>query len=87
MMDILITILLVLTGILSLICYVSVLYQMWTENMILGICCLVGTFCTGLGSLVLFIWGWLQPDLRANMITWTFAQIVFTALIFLRGGF
>jgi len=82
-MDILITILLVLTGGVNLICYVSVLCQMWTENMTLGICCLVGTFCTGIGSLVLFIWGWLQPDLRANMITWTLAQVIFTLVYFL----
>ena len=79
-MDILIIILLVLSGIVSLICYVSVMCQMWTENMTLGICCLVGTFCTGLGGLALFIWGWFQPDLRANMVAWTLSQVVFAVL-------
>ena len=85
-METLLITLMVITGIFNLICYVSVLIQMWTENMTLGICCLVGTFCTGLGGLALFIWGWCQHELRPTMTAWTIGQVIMAILWLSHGG-
>lgn len=81
-MEILITILLVITGLVNLACFVLVIKELWTENMVYGILCLVGTFITGIGGLALFIWGWFQQELRPVMIAWTVGQVIFTTLYF-----
>ncbi len=80
-METLTLILLVITGIINLICFIAVLKELWTENMVFGSLCLVGTFITGIGSLVLFIWGWFQQELRPIMIAWTISQVVMVILL------
>ena len=86
-METLIIIFMVLTGIVNIICFISVLKELWTENMAFGILCLIGTLVTGIGGLVLFIWGWFQQELRPIMIAWTIGQIIMTALMFAYRGF
>ena len=79
-MNTILIILMVLTGIVNIICFIGVLKELWTENTVLGILCLIGTFITGIGSLVLFVWGWFQQELRPIMITWTIAQVIMAVL-------
>jgi len=79
-MDILLTILLVLFGIFNICCYVILLTSLWTENMALGIGVLVGTFITGIGGLILYVWGWMQSDQRPLMCMWTVSQVLFAIL-------
>jgi len=79
-MDILITILLVLFGIVNICCFIAVLISLWQENMLLGIACLVGLFITGIGGLILYVWGWFQSEHRPTMITWTISQVIFTII-------
>jgi hypothetical protein len=86
-MEALILILLVITGILNLICFIAVLKELWTENTLLGILCLIGTFFTGVGGLVLFIWGWFQQELRPVMIAWTIGQVIMAILLVAYGAF
>lgn len=86
-METLTLILLVITGIVNIICFIAVLKELWTENMVFGILCLVGTFITGIGSLVLFIWGWFQQELRPIMIAWTIGQIIMAVLLVAYGAF
>jgi len=86
-METLTLILLVITGIVNLICFIAVLKELWTENMVFGILCLAGTFITGIGSLVLFIWGWCQQELRPTMIAWTIGQLIMVILLVAYGAF
>jgi hypothetical protein len=79
-METLLIILMVITGIINLICFIAVLKELWTENMVFGILCLVGTCITGIGSLALFIWGWFQHELRPVMIAWTIGQVIMIVL-------
>lgn len=83
----LLIILMVLTGIVNIICFIGVLKELWTESMVLGILCLIGTFITGIGGLVLFIWGWFQQELRPLMIAWTIGQVVMFVLMLAYGVF
>lgn len=80
-METLTLILLVITGIINLICFIAVLKELWTENTLFGILCLIGTFFTGIGGLVLWIWGWCQQELRTVMIAWTISQIIMAILV------
>ena len=77
----------VLTGIVNIICFIGVLKELWTENMVLGILCLIGTFITGIGGLILFVWGWFQQELRPLMIAWTTGQVVMFILMLAYGAF
>ena len=86
-METLLIILMVLTGIVNIICFICVLKELWTENMVLGILCLIGTFITGIGGLVLFVWGWFQQELRPLMIAWTTGQVVMFILMLAYGAF
>lgn len=86
-METLLIILMVLTGIVNIICFIGVLKELWTENMVIGILCLIGTFITGIGGLVLFVWGWFQQELRPIMITWTIGQVVMFVLMLAYGVF
>ena len=83
----LLIILMVLTGIVNIICFIGVLKELWTESMVFGILCLIGTFITGVGGLVLFVWGWFQQELRPIMITWTIGQVVMFILMLAYGVF
>lgn len=86
-MEALTLILLIITGIVNLICFIGVLKELWAENTLFGILCLIGTFFTGVGGLVLFIWGWCQQELRTIMIAWTIGQIIMAILLVAYGAF
>jgi hypothetical protein len=48
-------------GVVSLLCYFYVLYQMFTNaETVMGVICLVGLCLLGLGALVAFIYGWVK---------------------------
>ena len=77
----------VITGIVNIICFIGVLKELWSENTVFGILCLIGTFITGIGGLVLFVWGWFQHELRPIMIAWTIGQVVMLVLMLAYGAF
>ena len=71
--------LLTVGGIGSLVCFVVVLIQMFKrEQTVLGIACIVLTLCSGIGSLIAFVYGWMKStewQLQNVMLAWT-ASIV-----------
>ena len=71
--------------IVGLVCYVVVIKELWDDNSTYGIIILVTTLCTGIGGLVLFIWGWFQQELRGIMIIWTVASLILIATQLLFG--
>jgi len=84
-MDIIITILLVALGLVSLVCWIMVLIQMFkTQGALHGI---LGIIC----ALYAFIWGWMKAtelNLKNIMLVWTgciviqiLLQIVFVAVV------
>ena len=85
-MDVLNTIIQILLMICNLICFIMVLKELWTENMVFGILCLVGTCISGIGGLVLFIWGWFQQELRPIMVFWSISQVCLIVMILLFGN-
>ena len=47
--------------IVSLLCYLYVIYQMFDKaETVMGILCLVGVCLLGLGGLVAFVYGWIK---------------------------
>ena len=61
----------------SFVCFIMVLIQMFQRNETnLGIICIVLTFCTGLGPLVAFIYGWTKAtewNIKKVMMYWSIA--------------
>jgi hypothetical protein len=48
-------------GLVSLLCFFYVIYQMFTNaETIIGVVCLVGVCVLGLGALVAFVYGWMK---------------------------
>jgi hypothetical protein len=66
-------------GLVSLICFILVLVQMFQRGRTgLGIACIVLAFCCGIGGLVAFIVGWVNSRewrLTNVMTVWTVALI------------
>jgi hypothetical protein len=55
----------------SLVCLVLVIKDMFAEGKTgLGISCIVLTFVCGIGSLIAFVWGWMNTGGKV-MIAWT----------------
>lgn len=55
----------------SLVCLVLVIKDMFAEGKTgLGIACIVLTFVCGIGSLIAFVWGWMNTGGKV-MIAWT----------------
>jgi hypothetical protein len=55
----------------SLVCLILVIKDMFAEGKTgLGIACIVLTFVCGIGSLIAFVWGWMNTGGKV-MITWT----------------
>lgn len=73
-------------GIAHLVFFIMVLIQMFKRDQSnLGIICIVLTFCTGVGPLIAFVYGWIKStewNLKKVMTYWTAA----IALIFVAGG-
>ena len=59
----------------SLVCLVLVIKDMFAEGKTgLGISCIVLTFVCGIGSLIAFVWGWMNTGGKV-MVTWTMIWI------------
>ena len=55
----------------SLVCLVLVIKDMFAEGKTgQGIACIVLTFVCGIGSLIAFVWGWMNTGGKV-MIAWT----------------
>ena len=55
----------------SLVCLVLVIKDMFAEGKTgLGISCIILTFVCGIGSLIAFVWGWMNTGGKV-MIAWT----------------
>ena len=62
-------------GIVSLLCYFYVLYQMWDHaETVMAIVCLVGICVLGIGGLVAFVYGWIKArewEILPVMAVWS----------------
>jgi hypothetical protein len=62
-------------GIVSLCCFLYVIYQMFNNaETVIGIVCLVGICVLGLGGIVAFIYGWIKArewDMVPVMAIWS----------------
>jgi hypothetical protein len=69
----------VIVSLVSLVCYILVIVQMFQHNQTgMGVACLVGLLLCGIGGLVAFIYGWVKAgEWRINniMLTWTAAIV------------
>jgi hypothetical protein len=55
----------------SLVCLVLVIKDMFAEGKTgLGVACIVLTFLCGIGSLIAFVWGWMNTGGKV-MVVWT----------------
>jgi hypothetical protein len=74
-MYMLLLILLILTGVASLVCFILVLVKMFQTNQTtLGVVCIILTLCTGVGPLIGFIYGWIKVtewNIKNVMLVWT----------------
>ena len=68
-------------GIASLVFFIMVVVQMFKHDQTnLGIICIVLTFCTGVGPLIAFVYGWMKAtewNLKKTMNYWTVAFVLF----------
>ena len=85
--------LIAILGVGSLICFILVLIQMFQHDQTgLGVACIVLAFCTGLGALIAFIYGWGKArewDLQNVMMAWSgivVANILLAIIFFVMGG-
>ena len=76
-------------GIASLVFFIMVVVQMFKHDQTnLGIICIVLTFCTGVGPLIAFIYGWMKStewNIKKTMTYWTVCfvlQFLFLGLVF-----
>lgn len=74
-MGILGSIISIIAGIGSLVCFILVLVQMFQRGeTTMGIVCIVLTFCALIGPLITFIYGWVksgQWGIKNIMVAWT----------------
>ena len=80
-------------GIVSLLCYFFVIYQMFDKaESFIAIICLVGICVFGLGGIVAFIYGWIKArewEIVPVMAIWSgcvAVQLVIIAISRLAGG-
>ena len=85
--------LIAILGIGALVCFILVLIQMFQHGQTgLGVACIVLAFCTGLGALIAFIYGWTKArewDLQNVMMAWSgivVANILLAIIFILMGG-
>jgi len=87
-MGILLTILAIVCGIISLVCFIMVVIQMFQHGQTgLGVACLVLILC-GIGGLIAFIVGWINSaswGIKNIMLLWT-AAIVLGLIFNIAGG-
>src|SRR5262245_14011529 len=69
-----------IAGIVSLICFILVLVQMFQRGQTgLGIVTLLLALCTGVGGLIAFVYGWIKAtewNLKNVMLAWTVSIVV-----------
>src|SRR5437588_10594148 len=69
-----------ITGIVSLVCYILVIVKMFQHGQtVMGIVCLVLLLCCGLGGLIAFIFGWVKAkewNITNIMIIWSICILV-----------
>ena len=74
-MDILLSILSLVVGLGSLVCFVLVVIQMFKHGQTgLGVISIVLLFCFGIGALIAFIYGWIKANewnIKNVMLIWT----------------
>jgi len=62
-------------SIVSLVCFIMVVVKMFQHDQTgLGIACIVLALCTGFGSLIAFVYGWVKASewkIQPLMIVWT----------------
>jgi hypothetical protein len=62
-------------GLAQLICFVLVVVEMFKRGETgIGIACVVLFFCTGIGGLIAFVYGWIKASpwgLKTVMLIWT----------------
>jgi len=88
-----IALLVILVAIGNFVCFVMVLIKMFQEGeQTLGIVCIVLAFCTGIGSLIAFVFGWINAskwDIKNLMWIWTgtwIAIVVLEIILFASGA-
>lgn len=81
--------LLTVSGIGGLVCFILVLVQMFKrEQTGLAIVCIVLALCSGIGSLIAFVYGWIKAtewELKNVMLAWTLMlvlQVVGAGILF-----
>jgi hypothetical protein len=69
-----------IAGLVSLICFILVLIQMFQRGAVaLGVTCIVLTFCCGVGPIIAFVFGWVkarQWNITNLMMVWTVASVI-----------
>ncbi|HJN10601.1 MAG TPA: hypothetical protein QF564_18080 [Pirellulaceae bacterium] len=74
-----------LCGLVSLVCFIMVIVQMFKrEESTMGIVCIVTIFCC-IGVLIAFVYGWTKAaawDIKNIMIAWTIAFVLLSGLVF-----
>jgi hypothetical protein len=84
--------LIILLALGSLACFVMVLIKMFQEgDQTLGIVCIVLAFCTGIGTLIAYIFGWINSskyDIKNLMWIWTgiWIALILLEIIFFASG-
>jgi hypothetical protein len=72
--------LLVLSGIAGLVCFILVLIKMFQDNQTgLGVACIILVFCGGIGGLIAYIVGWINAKrwgITNVMIIWTVCWVI-----------
>ena len=83
----------VVLHIVSILCYLFVIYQMFTNaESIIAIVCLVGLCLFGLGGIIAFVYGWIKAqewEIVPVMAIWSgcvAAQILVIGIQLLVGG-
>ena len=75
----------VVVGIVSLVCFILVLVEMFRrEQTGLAIACIVLALCSGIGTLIAFVYGWIKArewSLQKVMLSWTVCFVVQLVLV------
>ncbi len=78
--------LVIIASIVALVCFVMVVAQMFKHDQTgLGVACILLAFCTGVGPLIAFVFGWTKAkewDLKQIMTIWSVALALQIVLVF-----
>ena len=72
-------------SIVSLVCFIMVIVQMFKrDESKMGIVCIVTFLCCGIGGLIAFVYGWTKAaawDIKNIMIAWSVAIMIVAIMI------